>query len=51
MEDSETFSPEFLEAEVELLSYSATLRATADEIETTVAGYRAFVSEHAEASA
>jgi hypothetical protein len=29
----------------------ATLRTTADQIETTVATYRAFVSEHTEAGA
>ncbi|MGD0287401.1 MAG: hypothetical protein ABSC31_13675 [Acidimicrobiales bacterium] len=48
MEDEHTFSPAFLDAERQLLAYTATLRSTADEIEATVTGLRAFVAEHAE---
>jgi hypothetical protein len=42
--ENETFSEAFLSAEAQLLAYVATLRTTADEIETTVAGYRAYVA-------
>jgi hypothetical protein len=44
--EEETFSPAFLDAEGRLIKYVATLRTTADEIETMVVGLRAFVSEH-----
>jgi|GEM_PF-2930234 hypothetical protein len=47
MEDDAGFSPQFLDAQGELLAYAASLRATADDIEATVATYRAYVSEHA----
>jgi hypothetical protein len=49
--EEETFSPAFLDAEAQLLTHVATLRAEADRIETMVAGLRVWVTEakHAEA--
>jgi hypothetical protein len=51
LSEDETFGQAFLEAEGQLLAYVATLRTTADEIEATVAGVRAAVTEARRAEA